>query len=57
MLAPFAPETMNEVRKTLNLPESVMRADELGTGLPAGHKINAKSIYFPAVADAAPAEE
>lgn len=57
MLAPFAPATMNEVRKTLNLPESVMRADELGTGLPAGHKINQKSVYFPAVADAAPAEE
>lgn len=51
MLAPFAPETMNEVRKTLNLPESVMRADELGTGIPAGHKINAKGVYFPAVAD------
>ncbi|WP_409477282.1 methionine--tRNA ligase [Pseudobdellovibrio sp. HCB154] len=57
MLAPFAPQTMNEVRKTLNLPESVMRADELGTGLPAGHKINPKGVYFPAVADAAPAEE
>jgi len=52
MLAPFAPETMNEVRKTLNLPESVMKADELGTGLAPGHKINAKSVYFPAVAGA-----
>jgi methionyl-tRNA synthetase len=57
MLAPFAPATMNEVRKTLNLPESVMSADELGTGIPAGHKINAKGVYFPAVADAAPVEE
>lgn len=51
MLAPFVPETMNELRKSLNLPESVMRAEELGTGLPAGHQINAKGVYFPAVAD------
>lgn len=57
MLAPFAPKTMNEVRKTLNLPESVMSADELGTGLPAGHKINAKSVYFPAVADVEKTED
>jgi methionyl-tRNA synthetase len=52
MLAPFAPSTMNELRKSLNLPESVMRAEELGTGIPSGHKINAKGIYFPAVAGA-----
>jgi len=52
MLAPFVPETMNEVRKTLNLPETVFRAEELGTGLPAGHAINAKAVYFPAVAEA-----
>lgn len=51
MLAPFAPATMNELRQTLNLPESVMKADELGTGIPAGHKINPQRTYFPAVAD------
>lgn len=51
MLAPFAPSTMDEVRKSLNLPESVMRAAELGTGIPAGHKINPKGVYFPAVGD------
>ncbi|MNL19250.1 Methionine--tRNA ligase [compost metagenome] len=50
MLAPFVPETMNEVRKSLNLPETVFRAEELGTGLPAGHKINPKGNFFPAVA-------
>ncbi|MFS4460042.1 methionine--tRNA ligase [Bdellovibrio sp. HCB2-146] len=51
MLAPFVPSTMEEVRKTLNLPENVFRAEELGTGIPAGHQINAKSVYFPAVAE------
>ncbi|MCM2282338.1 MAG: class I tRNA ligase family protein [Bdellovibrionaceae bacterium] len=49
MLAPFAPHTMNELRQSLNLPESVFRADELGVGLPAGHEIHAKRPYFPAV--------
>lgn len=51
MLAPFAPKTMNELRQTLNLPESVMIADELGTGIKAGHKLNPQRTYFPAVAD------
>lgn len=51
MLAPFVPHTMNELRESLNLPSSVLRADELGTGLPAGHKIAEKRIYFPAVND------
>ncbi len=49
MLAPFVPGTMNELRKSLNLPVSVLRADELGTGISAGHLINAKLSYFPAV--------
>ncbi len=51
MLAPFVPATMNELRQSLNLPESVFRAEELGTGLPAGHVINEKRTYFPAVAE------
>jgi methionyl-tRNA synthetase len=51
MLAPFVPQTMNELRQSLNLPESIFRAEELGTGLPAGHVINAKRTYFPAVAE------
>ena len=49
MLAPFVPATMNELRKSLNLPENVFRAEELGTGIPAGHQINTKGVYFPAV--------
>jgi methionyl-tRNA synthetase len=51
MLAPFVPDTMNELRQSLNLPESVWRADELGTGLAAGHKIGEKRTYFPAVSE------
>ncbi len=47
LLNPFVPSTMNELRLTLNLPESVMQASELGTGLPAGHKINSQRVYFP----------
>lgn len=57
MLAPFAPATMNELRQSLNLPENVMKADELGTGIPAGHKINPQRSYFPAVAEEAQASE
>ncbi|MGZ3724406.1 MAG: methionine--tRNA ligase [Pseudobdellovibrio sp.] len=53
MLAPFVPHTMEELRKSLNLPESVLRAEELGTGIPAGHVINPKGSYFPGVEDAA----
>lgn len=49
MLAPFAPVTMNELRLTLNLPESAFRADELGTAVPAGHAISPKRTYFPTV--------
>ncbi len=52
MLAPFVPHTMNELRQSLNLPESVLRADELGTAIPAGHVIKEKGVYFPAVAGA-----
>jgi methionyl-tRNA synthetase len=56
MLAPFVPATMNELRQSLNLPESVMCADELGTGLKAGHKINTQRSYFPSVPDDVKAE-
>lgn len=53
MLAPFVPHTMNELRISLNLPEDVLRADQLGTAIPAGHTINAKRVYFPAVEETA----
>ncbi|MGE3610261.1 MAG: methionine--tRNA ligase [Bacteriovoracaceae bacterium] len=49
MLHPFAPATMDRVRQSLNLPESVFSIDELGTGIPVGHTIGEKQQYFPAV--------
>lgn len=49
MLYPFAPQTMDKVRQSLNLPESVFSIAELGTGIPAGHAIGQKQQYFPAV--------
>ena len=52
MLYPFAPKVMDEVRKSLNLPESVFSLDELGTPIPAGHKIGEKTQYFPHVENA-----
>jgi methionyl-tRNA synthetase len=47
MLHPFAPQTMDRVRRSLNLPENVFSLDELGKPLPAGHQIGEKLQYFP----------
>lgn len=49
MLYPFAPQTMERVRQSLNLPESVWTLNELGTGIAHGHEIGEKQQYFPAV--------
>jgi methionyl-tRNA synthetase len=49
MLHPFAPETMEKLRQSLNLPENVFSIDELGTGIPAGHMIGQKQQFFPHV--------
>ena len=49
MLHPFAPQTMERVRQSLNLPESVFKIEELGTGITPGHVIGEKGQYFPAV--------
>ncbi|MFZ4715408.1 MAG: methionine--tRNA ligase [Bacteriovoracaceae bacterium] len=49
MLYPFVPQTMDKVRVSLNLPESVFSLDELGTGISAGHVIGQKQQFFPAV--------
>ena len=49
MLYPFVPQTMDRVRQSLNLPESVFSVDELGVAIPAGHKIGEKKQYFPTV--------
>ena len=49
MLYPFAPQTMERVRQSLNLPESVFSLDELGKPMTSGHVIGQKTHYFPAV--------
>jgi methionyl-tRNA synthetase len=49
MLYPFAPQTMERVRQSLNLPENVFTLEELGTGITPGHVIGQKKQYFPAV--------
>lgn len=46
MYYPFVPQTMDTLRTSLNLPENVFRFDELGTTIPAGHKIGQKLEYF-----------
>jgi methionyl-tRNA synthetase len=49
MLHPFVPATMERVRQSLNLPESVFSIDELGKPIPAGHVIGQKQQFFQAV--------
>jgi methionyl-tRNA synthetase len=51
MLYPFVPSTMEKLRQSLNLPADVFKIDELGTPIPAGHKIGEKQQYFPTVAE------
>ncbi|MBY0555451.1 class I tRNA ligase family protein [bacterium] len=51
MLYPFVPTTMETLCDSLNLSRDVFNIDNLGTDIPAGHKIGAKQTYFPAVAD------
>ncbi len=52
MLYPFVPTTMEKVRETLQLPENIWSIDELGTAIPAGHKIGEQQEYFPAEQEA-----
>ena len=51
MLSPFAPKTMDKLRKSLNLPESALSIDELGRPIPAGHEVGEQVEYFPSVED------
>ncbi|MFP5387070.1 MAG: methionine--tRNA ligase [Bacteriovoracia bacterium] len=46
MLYPFAPETMEKVRESLNLPETVWSLDEIGKPIEAGHEVGEKREYF-----------
>lgn len=54
MLYPFVPKTMDRVRQSLNLKETVWSIDELGVPLPAGHRLAAQQPYFPAADAGAP---
>jgi len=47
MLYPFVPATMDKVRMSLNLPETVFKVDELGIAISAGHQIGQKQEFFP----------
>ena len=47
MLYPFVPSTMHRLRRSLNLPESVFRLEELATGIKSGHQIGEMNQYFP----------
>ena len=49
MLYPFVPQTMEKVRKSLNLSDSVFAIGNLGTGFEPGHSIGQKATYFPSV--------
>ncbi|WP_127718510.1 methionine--tRNA ligase [Halobacteriovorax sp. HLS] len=51
MLSPFAPETMEKLRKSLNLPESIYALDELKNDFPQNHKIGEQVEYFPSVSE------
>ena len=51
MLHPFAPATMDRLRKSMNLPEDVLSVDELGKPVAAGHKVSEMLEFFPKVED------
>lgn len=47
MLHPVAPETIDRLRQSLNLPEDIYSISELGVPMEAGHKIGEKQEFFP----------
>ena len=49
MLYPIVPSTMERLRETLQLPKDVWSIDQLGTPIPAGHRIGEQQNYFPSV--------
>lgn len=48
MLHPFVPDTMERLRTSLGLDESVYAVANLNTGLPAGHRIGPQGRFFAA---------
>lgn len=51
LLYPFVPATMNRLRETLKLPETVFRLEELGKPIAGGHAIGPMGSYFPGSAE------
>lgn len=47
MLHPFVPDTMDKLRASLNLPESVLDINELGMPIVPGHKVGQLQEFFP----------
>lgn len=47
MLYPFVPGTIDKLRKSLNLPESVYSISELGKPIEPGHKVGELQEFFP----------
>ncbi len=47
MLYPFVPSTMGRLREALRLPPEVLRIDELGKPIAAGHVLGPNQRYFP----------
>ena len=45
MLYPVVPGTMEKVKETLKLDESVWRISEFGTGMSPGHKIGEMTVF------------
>ena len=48
-LYPFAPDTMERLRKSLGLGPEVYTIDELATGIRPGHKIGVQERFFPSL--------
>lgn len=48
MLHPFAPQTMEKLRLSLNLPEDIYSIENFGLDFPADHKIGQMNSFFPA---------
>lgn len=47
MLSPFVPQTMERLRLSLNLPESVYSIDELAVPMPKNHPLGEMLNFFP----------
>jgi len=47
MLYPIVPTTMDKVRQSLNLPESIFNIDELGVAIEPGHTVGQLQEFFP----------